>query len=183
MKKPKIISLVLLMLSLSFNTLFSQTTEKDESNQVEILDYPKSFSELLKKFEGKVVYIDVLASWCKPCIGELKESKKLEPFFNQSNIVKLYITIDNEEDINRAFEMIENESLNGYFTSYHPVNSTFVSSFPAEFSSLFLADENGNLDISIPRYAIVDKQGKIVVKRAERPSNSNALKKQLEKYL
>ena len=41
----------------------------------------QSFAELLKKFEGRVVYIDFMGSHCKPCIDELKEVKKLESYF------------------------------------------------------------------------------------------------------
>jgi hypothetical protein len=48
---------------------------------------------------------------------------------------------------------------------------------------LFLQDENGNINISLPHYAIVNRKGEIVEKRAERPSNFSLLKQQLEKYL
>lgn len=46
-----------------------------------------------------------------------------------------------------------------------------------------MADKNGNPDISIPKYAIVNKKGEIVIQRAEKPSNFASLKKQLEIYL
>jgi len=94
------------------------------------------------------------------------------------------VTIDNKEDIAKAFSMIQKDSLNGYFVPYHQKENLNASStFPKDIEILFLKDENGKLNISIPKYAIVNKKGEIVEKRAERPSNFISLKKQLEKYL
>lgn len=172
-------------ISLIFPTLsLSQETNDHKYSSLENLDYPQSFTELLKKFEGRVVYIDLMASWCKPCMMELKESKKHQSYFEDKNIVRLYVTIDNKEDVAKAFSMIQKDSLNGYFVSYHPTEDLNASStFSKDIELLFLKDENGNLNISIPKYAIVNKKGEIVEKRAERPSDFVSLKKQLEKYL
>lgn len=162
----------------------SQQINSEEYSNLEILDHPQSLEKLLNKFEGRVVYIDLMASWCVPCIAELKESKKLEPYFAENNIVKLYITIDSKEEIEKAIKMIQRETLSGYFASYHPKTEMIKkNNFGREIQTLFLTDEKGNMDISIPKYAIVNKKGEIVVKRAEKPSNADLLKKQLEEYL
>jgi thiol-disulfide isomerase/thioredoxin len=151
------------------------------NSQLVILNYPMSFENLTKQFDGKVIYIDVMASWCKPCISELKESKKMDSYFKENNIVRLYISLDNKEDIKKSIQILKNDTLNGYFTSMHSTEEP-DSIFAKDIVTLFLTDENGNLGISIPRYAIVNKNGEIVVKKAERPSNATALTKQLEKY-
>lgn len=177
-------SFCLLGLSLAFPTLsFSQETVDDKPVSLKVLDYPSSLAELLKNVEGKLVYIDLMASWCKPCIMELKASQQLQPYFEANGIVELFISIDNQEDIGKAISMIQKNALRGYFVSYHsPHVSNVNSTFAGEIESLFLKDENGNYSISIPKYAIVNKKGEIVERRAERPSNATALKKQLEKY-
>jgi thiol-disulfide isomerase/thioredoxin len=175
-----------LILGISFTIPALSLAQKSNDRltpSLKMLDYPQSLTELLKQFKGKVVYIDLMASWCKPCIVELKESKKLRSYFEENNIVKLYITIDGKEDIGKAFSLIQNDTLSGYFTSYHPVTELKEkSTFPKDIETLFLTDGNGNLSISIPKYAIVNKKGEIVEKRAERPSNFLSLKEQLEKY-
>lgn len=97
---------------------------------------------------------------------ELKELKKLQSYFEEKNIVKLYISIDNKEDIEKAVMMIQKDSLDGYFISYHPPKEQNTrSSFPKEIETLFMTDEHGNPSITIPTYAIVNKKGEIVEKR------------------
>ncbi|HMR20261.1 MAG TPA: redoxin family protein [Sphingobacterium sp.] len=182
--KNTILNFLILGISLAFPALtFSQNTGDHHTAVLQKLDYPSSLAELLKQFEGKVVYIDVMASWCKPCIAELKETKKLQPYFEENHIVKLFLTIDNKDDIHKAFSIIQKDSLHGYFIASQPQQDMGASSFRQDIETLFLMDEEGNLDISIPRYAIVNKKGEIVKKRAARPSNPVSLKKQLESYL
>jgi thiol-disulfide isomerase/thioredoxin len=124
-----------------------------------------------------------MASWCKPCIEEFKEAKKFESFFKEKNIVKLFITIDMKENVESDFQLIQHDSLSGYFVSIPPQNEFNPMSFQQEIIDLFFKDDNGKIIISIPRYAIVNKKGKFVEKRAARPSDPVELKKQLEKYL
>ena len=155
----------------------------DEYTKLEVLDYPQSFAELVKKFEGRVVYIDFMASWCKPCIAEFKEAKKLESYFEENNIVNLFITLDNKENVENAFTMIQNESLSGYFVSWLPKNELVDKiSFQNDLIDLFFKYE-GETIIAIPRYAIVNRKGELVEIKAARPSEPTVLKEQFEKYL
>ncbi len=151
------------------------------NSQLIILNNPISFDNLIKQFDGKVIYLDLMASWCKPCISELKESKKMESYFKENNIVRLYISLDNAEDIKKSIQILKNDTISGYFTSFHSTEES-DSIFSKDIVSLFLTDENGNLSISIPQYAIINRKGEIVVKKAERPSNAAALTKQLDEY-
>lgn len=180
---------VLILLTFGLGLIFpslslSQNTSDSQYSPVVILDHPQSMAELLGKFEGKLIYIDLMASWCKPCIVELKESKKHESYFKKNDIIKLFISIDNKEDIEKAISMIQKDSLTGFFVSYHSREDTNKNStFSQDIGTLFLRDENGDFDLSIPKYAIVNRMGELVETRAERPSNFESLKKQLEKYL
>ena len=173
-------SMCILLFLFTANT-FGQTAS-NEYTKLEILDCPQSFAEVLKKFEGRVVYIDLMASWCKPCIEEFKEAKKLESYFKENNIVKLFITIDNRETVENAFKMIQNDSLSGYLVSWHPKNELDTIGFQHDLIDLFFKYE-GETIIAIPRYAIVNRKGELVEKKAARPSEPVALKEQLEKYL
>ena len=181
-KNKLIIGGMCIFLPLFAMNTFGQTASK-EHTKLEILDCPQSFAELLKKFEGRVVYIDFMGSHCKPCIEELKEVKKLESYFEENNIVKLFITIDKRETVENALKIIQNDYLSGYFVSIHPKNELDSIGFQHDLNDLFFTYEVYGIVISIPRYAIVNSKGELVVKNAVSPSNPIALKKQLEKYL
>ena len=40
----------------------------------------------LKDFKGNYVYIDVWATWCRPCIAQIPYLKKLEEEYKNKNI-------------------------------------------------------------------------------------------------
>lgn len=143
------------------------------------LDSIKSFKDLTEKFKGKVIYIDIMASWCKPCIEELKSHKQLEEYFNENNIVKIFISIDQKEHVDTCVSLLRRYEINGYFITQW----TAGTEFNKELMNKFLTDENGNITISIPRYSIIDKNGDFVEMKAQRPSSFQSLKTQLSKYL
>ena len=57
-------------------SLIITAQEQSVQSNIKCLNYPSSFELLLRHFKGKIVYIDVMASWCKPCLAELKEYEK-----------------------------------------------------------------------------------------------------------
>jgi thiol-disulfide isomerase/thioredoxin len=180
--KNKLFLSMCILLSLFAVSTFGQTTSS-EHIKLEVLDCPQSFAELLKKFEGRVIYIDLMGSRCNPCIAELKEAKKLESYFKKNNIVSLFITLDKRETVENALKMIQNESLSGYFVSWHPKNELDIIGFQHDLIELFFKYEGGQTIIAVPRYAIVNRKGELVRKNAARPSEPVTLKAQLEKYL
>lgn len=53
----------------------------------------------LNEFKGKVIYIDIWATWCGPCMKELPFLDKLkESFSNNENIVFLSLSIDEDKE-------------------------------------------------------------------------------------
>jgi thiol-disulfide isomerase/thioredoxin len=173
----KLIMYMIFVLIIPFNSE-AQGTPTEKVDSLVILDYPNSFVELLKGFEGRIVYIDIMASWCKPCIAELEHTKKLEDYFKENNIAKLFITIDQPKDVEKCTEILNRESINGYFTTYISKEGKF-SQFAKEINNILIDQKGG---IAIPKYFIVDKMGNLVVQNANRPSEPEELKKQLETY-
>jgi len=175
------------LIVLNFTFLKAQdNTSNISSNKLIRLNYPETLQDLIKQFKGKVIYIDVMASWCKPCIEEFKYTRELDRFFVEKDIVYIYITIDDKSTIEKAYDLIKENSLNGYFVSYHnPVKKTESSDYLKFLDDLlFSVDDKGNKGFTgIPIYSIFDKEGKIVVKDAFRPSSKEKLKEQLNKYL
>lgn len=62
----------------------------------------QSFKEITFPFKGKIIYIDLMASWHKPCIAELQAANLLKSHFDNNYIVRFFISIDNKEAIEKA---------------------------------------------------------------------------------
>ena len=121
----------------------------------------------LHDFQGKVLYVDVWASWCGPCRKQFPYAKELKSKFSKRQLKKikfLYISIDN--DYNKWKESISKFDIDGYhFIS--PANKVNGAGAYFEISS-------------IPRYLIIDKNGEIINNNAKRPSDETLLQDLLD---
>ncbi|MFN7705872.1 MAG: TlpA family protein disulfide reductase [Chryseotalea sp.] len=114
----------------------------------------------LEELRGKVVYIDVWATWCGPCREEFPHMKKLqENFKNNENIVFLNVSVDRDKEAWRNF-IKSGQTPKGI----HIIND----------GSIY----NTYLISGIPRYILIDNRGKIINADAFRPS-SKGIKDQL----
>ncbi len=103
------------------------------------------------KFRGKYVYIDVWASWCGPCCKEVPNLQKLETELENENVVFLSLSVD---------------------TSVAPWKKKMAA---LNMHGNQLIDANKNfcklLNIAgIPHCLIYDKEGKLHLYNAPRPS-------------
>jgi len=112
----------------------------------------------LTDFKGKVVYIDVWATWCGPCIQEIPHLKKLkEEFKGNPDVVFMAISVDAQRDHQKWKQFVAAQELAGV--------------------QLF-AGERANRDLmapyrisGIPRFMLVGKDGTLVNIEAPRPSS------------
>lgn len=111
---------------------------------------PISFASL----KGKVVLVDVWATWCGPCKAEFPHLKQLEKDIEGKPIQIISISTDAEKDKAKWLQMIKDENLGG-MQLYAGVEN--------EFSKYYKVN-------TIPRFLIFDKNGKIVSIDAPRPS-------------
>jgi len=119
----------------------------------------------LESLKGKLVYIDIWATWCVPCIREIPSLKKLEKEFENENIEFVSICFsDTKENFER---MVKEKELGG------------IQLFAPDDSISFFKDYFLN---GIPRFIFVDKNGKIIDGNAYHPSNPK-LKNEFLKYL
>lgn len=137
--------------------------EPIHASSVELLDINKqimSFEQVIKKLKGKVVYIDLWASWCVPCRHSIPFLKKLKQEFIKDDVVFIILSIDqNFDDWKKA--LIE-ENLFQYqnnFLILNSNNSKFLKSIAFE---------------TIPRYLIFDKEGSLALSDAPAPESQQA---------
>ena len=52
----------------------------------------------LKDFKGKVVYVDIWASWCGPCVEEIPYAKKLHSAFQEDKVIFLNVSVDRSRE-------------------------------------------------------------------------------------
>ncbi len=129
-----------------------------------------SLKELLRKFEGEKLYIDIWATWCGPCKKEFIHNDKIGAILKKYDYKKLYVSVDKKEARDKWIEMIKFYDLAGY---HHLANQDFFVDFEKNHSTL----ENS---IAIPQYLIVSEKGEIITNSAPRPSSSNELEIKLK---
>jgi len=134
------------------------------------------FQELLEQHKGQVIYVDIWATWCKPCIEEMRPRYKepLKEFIKDKDIKIIYLSSDAESASERWKEKVRSLRLNAVNVRYPSLASSGVHEF------LGLRNVKSFL---IPRYFIIDKNGKLVNGEAPRPSDGELLYAELAKYL
>jgi len=120
----------------------------------------------LESLRGKYVYIDVWATWCGPCKGEIPHLKKLEEAYRGKNLLFVSISVDEQTDLKKWQTFVKTEQLTG-------IQLITDNAFDTPFITKMSIN-------SIPRFILIDPQGKLVYANALRPSDK-ALRNQLDK--
>lgn len=107
----------------------------------------------LEDLAGKYVFIDVWATWCSPCRGELPALKELEHQYKDKNIC--FVSASCDEDRDAWEKMVKEEKLGGIQLHMNG---------DREFMEIYKIR-------SIPRFILLDQEGKIVTAVMTRPSN------------
>ncbi len=107
-----------------------------------------AFQEILNHNKGKVILIEVWASWCSDCVKAMPKLKELQK--NNPEVTYMFISMDKTTD--KWIQGINNHELKGeqYFAN-DGMKGTFAKSIDLDW---------------IPRYIVIDKTGKIAIYRA-----------------
>lgn len=109
----------------------------------------------LSDFKGKYVFIDLWATWCKPCIAQIPYIEKLQEKYKDHNIEFVSISID--EDADKWRKMVTEKELSGiHLLSGNGFENDFLKSF------------NGS---GVPLFILIDPEGNIVERNAPQPSD------------
>lgn len=111
----------------------------------------------LEDFKGKYVYLDIWATWCGPCIAEVPFIKEAEELYSNKNIVFISISIDKLKDLDKWKTMVDKKELGGVqLFADNDWESDFIKAYEIK---------------SIPRFILIDPNGKVVKADAARPSS------------
>ena len=122
----------------------------------------------LEDLKGKLVYVDVWATWCGPCKREIPFLKQLDEDYKNKNIAMVSISIDEKKDYDTWRKMVTEKELGGIqLIADNDWKSKFVTDYGIR---------------GIPRFILIDTEGKIINSDAPRPSSSE-IRKTLDSLL
>jgi thiol-disulfide isomerase/thioredoxin len=144
----KIFALFVIALSFASCSQAQQTEFKAEalSNTMKTVENTDiTFQEILKKYEGKTIVIDVWASWCSDCIKGMPKVKDLKEKY--PDVTYLFISMDkNYEAWKKGIEKYDVQG--EHYLTTDGMKGVFGKSIKLDW---------------IPRYMVVDKTGKIAL--------------------
>ncbi|HTM98448.1 MAG TPA: TlpA disulfide reductase family protein, partial [Pedobacter sp.] len=111
----------------------------------------------ISDYKGKYIFIDIWSTWCHPCVAEMPFLKKLEHEMEGKDVVFLSLNGDVKEEYWKDFMKKRNLTGNQIKMEKGLKDDPF-------FNQIGLT--------GIPRFVIIDKEGKMVnAKCNQRPSN------------
>lgn len=127
-----------------------------------------NLDSLLSSRKNRLLYIDCWASWCMPCLAEMKHSQALQELYKDKAIDFVYLSMDKDK---KAWLIAEKN-----LKLMNESNSFLVLD---HFNSAFVKKHRIN---SIPRYMLLAADGKPISLDAPRPSDPK-LKALINKYI
>lgn len=133
----------------------------EAGNAAPVFTYPDINGQMvaLTDFIGKYVYVDVWATWCGPCRREIPHMEKLMNDYADENIAFVAVSLDEDKDA--WMEMVQNKELKG--------SQLYAGSWSSKIASDYMIR-------SIPRFLLIDPEGKIIDAKAPRPSSEEIRK-------
>ena len=109
------------------------------------------------QFRGKIIVIDVWATWCSSCLAKMPDFIALrDRYAGRDDIVFITVSIDRKDARDSWLATIERRRMEGL------LNLTPDCEFQSQFESDYHIS-------GIPRYIVIDKEGCIVTAYAPPP--------------
>jgi len=124
----------------------------------------KMMDSIIANYRGKVVFVDLWATWCGPCVKAMKESENVREEYRNKDVVFLYITDPSSPKKNWEQRIYEIGGEQYYVTNEEWSNLTKTFKFDG-----------------IPHYLIYDKNG--VLKYNGSFMGNDSMRKWIEELL
>ncbi|WP_158642917.1 TlpA family protein disulfide reductase [Mucilaginibacter ginsenosidivorax] len=160
---------IALLRSLTLTAANAKTTKPGANISIDTATTYNTFNDIKRHFKGKSVYIDLWATWCVPCRAEFPYYPGLQPKLKQKSITSVFVSIDIPIMKTQWVNLVTQNHLDGY-------HILAGKSLQSDIKKIVY--QQGQ--VSIPRYIILNKDGRVVSWDAPRPSNP-ALGKLLDK--
>jgi thiol-disulfide isomerase/thioredoxin len=112
----------------------------------------------LKDFKGKVVYVDLWATWCGPCVEQIPYAKELHHKFPHDKVIFLNVSVDQNAEAWKRMLDKEYDWLGIHIILDEQEHENLLRNYKVA---------------GVPKYFLIDQSGKIVSARASRPSSKN----------
>jgi thiol-disulfide isomerase/thioredoxin len=127
-------------------------------NQTPDVPKEKVLDTIMAKYKGKVVYVDLWATWCGPCMNAIQESRGVKAKMKDKEVVFLYLT--NESSPSPLWD----EKIKGIGGEHYRLNA---QQWEAVMTQMGFE--------AIPSYLFYDKTGKLVKKYTGYRGNQEVL--------
>jgi thiol-disulfide isomerase/thioredoxin len=128
-------------------------------NEVDTIGLDAVISNLLSKHKDKVIYLDVLATWCNPCLAEMGNSRLLREKFKAKDVAFVYICIRSKSQSQWKNLIASNQMEGDHYFLNEDQSTAFLKRFSIN---------------AIPRYMIYDKNSNLKYGDAVRPGDARA---------
>lgn len=149
MMKKEIISAIILFSLFSFLSGCSETTESDEGEEFIFITLD-GIQIRLSDYRGKVVILDMWATWCGPCKAVMPELKKIYDAYSRNDLEIMSVDIDTRESVQKIQSFME----------------SFEIQYAIDLDWIFGLDDGSILEKylkegAIPTLTIFDQKGRV----------------------
>ncbi len=117
--------------------------------KVTVLD-ESGFARLVAERKGKILVLNVWATWCTPCVEEFPDLAKLDREYKDKNVQVVLVSIDDSDDLKTK--------VIPFLQSHHAAMKSFINGFST--AEKFINTLNASWSGAIPATFVFDAKGK-----------------------